>query len=235
MERRRGIVRVWAGGGSAVRKITIPVLAAAVLCSLVVVPQPAWATPGPPSAPKEVTLVAGNASVTVKWLPPFSNGGHKVTEYEVLTYHNDVRLAINEFHSTKLAQKITGLRNGNAYTFTVGARNSTGWSRLSARSSAIVAGTTLPPGKPTAVPGDRRATVSWHAPSSNNGFAINGYRVTPYINGSPGAARVFNTTQTHAVVAGLQNGKPYSFKVAAHNRNGWSDVSLSSALIKPGK
>ena len=229
------MIRVCPGGESAVRKLRIPVLAAAVLCALVATPQPGWATPGPPSAPKEVTLVAGNASVIVKWIPPFSNGGHKVTEYEVLTYHNDVRLAINEFHSTKLSQKITGLKNGLSYTFTVGARNSTGWSRLSARSSAVTPGTALPPGKPTAVPGDRRATVSWHAPSSNNGFAINGYRVTPYINGSPGAARVFNTTQTHAVVAGLQNGKPYSFKVAAHNKFGWGYVSLSSSIVTPHK
>jgi Fibronectin type III domain len=220
---------------SAVRNIRIPVLVAAVLCALVGMPQAGWATPGPPSAPKEVTLLAGNGRVTVKWIPPFSNGGHKVTEYEVLTYHNDVRLAINEFHSTKLAQTITGLKNGAAYTFTVGARNSAGWSRLSARSAAITAGTSLPPGKPTAAPGDRRAAVSWHAPSNNNGFAINGYRVTPYINGSPGAARVFNTTQTHQVVAGLQNGKPYSFKVSAHNRNGWSYVSLSTSIITPGE
>ena len=90
-------------------------------------------------------------------------------------------------------------------------------------------------GKPTAVAGNRRATVSWHAPTNNNGAAVNGYRVTPYINGSPGAARVFNTTQTRQVVAGLQNGKPYSFKVAAHNRYGWSYVSVSSSLVTPGK
>jgi len=229
------MIRVCSGGVAAVRKIRIPVLLAAVLCAIVATPQTGWATPGPPSAPKEVTLVAGNAGVTVKWIPPFSNGGHKVTEYEVLTYHNEVRLAINEFHSTKLAQKITGLRNGESYTFSVGARNSSGWSRLSARSAAITAGTTLPPGKPTAVPGDRRATITWHAPSNNNGFPVNGYRVTPYINGSPGAARVFDTAQTHAVVAGLQNGKPYSFKVAAHNHNGWSYVSASSAIVSPHK
>ena len=117
----------------------------------------------------------------------------------------------------------------------MGARNSVGWSRLSARSAAVTVGTTLPPGKPTAVAGDRRATVTWHAPSSNNGFPVNGYRVTPYINGSPGAARVFNTAQLHQVVAGLQNGKPYSFKVAAHNNNGWSYVSLSSSIVTPGK
>ena len=169
------------------------------------------------------------------WVAPFSNGGHKITAYEVLTYHNDVRLAINVFHSTKLSQKITGLKNGSSYTFTVGAKNSVGWSRFSARSAAVTAGTSVAPSKPTAVAGDRRATVSWHAPANTNGAAVNGYRVTPYINGTPGAARVFDTAQTHQVVAGLQNGKPYSFKVAAHNKNGWGYASVSSSIVVIGK
>jgi hypothetical protein len=227
--------RVCAGVSRHVGKVRVSVVVAAVLCAVVATPQAGWATPGPPSAPKSVTLVAGNGRVAVTWVAPFSNGGHKVTAYEVLAYHNDVRLAINVFHSTKLSQQITGLKNGSGYTFTVGARNSVGWSRLSARSSAVTVGTTVAPGKPTAVSGHGRATVSWHAPSSNNGFPVNGYRVTPFINGSPGAARVFNTVQTHQVVAGLQAGKPYSFKVAAHNKNGWSYASVNSAIVTVSK
>jgi hypothetical protein len=218
-----------------VGRAKVSVVVAAVLCALLATPQAGWATPGAPSAPKSVTLVPGNGRVTVKWVAPFSNGGHKITSYEVLAYHNDVRLAINVFHSTKLSQQITGLKNGSSYTFTVGARNSVGWSRLSARSGAVTAGTTLPPSKPTAVAGNNRATVSWHGPASNNGFAVTGYRVTPYINGSPGAARVFNSAQTHQVVAGLQNGKPYTFKVAAHNRYGWSYTSANSSIVMIGK
>jgi large repetitive protein len=209
-------------------------VAAAVLCALVATPQPGWATPGPPSAPKSITLVSGNGRVTVKWVAPFSNGGHKVTSYEVLAYHEDVRLAINVFHSTKLSQPITGLKNGAAYTFTVGAKNSVGWSRLSARSGAVVVGTPVAPAKPTAVAGKSRATISWHAPA-NNGFAINDYRVTPFIKGSAGAPRVFNNAQTHEVIAGLQAGKAYSFKVAAHNKFGWSFASVSSAIVTIAK
>ena len=217
------------------RKLGVGVVVAAALCSLLATPQAGWATPGVPSAPKSLTLEAGNASAVVHWVAPFSNGGHKITAYEVLTYHNDVRLAINVFHSTKLSQKITGLKNGSSYTFTVGAKNSVGWSRFSARSAAVTAGTSVAPSKPTAVPGDRRATVSWRDPVNTNGGAVNGYRVTPYINGSAGAARVFDTAETHQVVAGLQNGKPYSFKVAAHNKNGWSYASVSSSIVVIGK
>jgi titin len=178
--------------------------------------------------------VPGNGRVTVSWIAPFSNGGHPVTNYEVIAYHHDVRLAINVFHSTKLTESITGLKNGSAYTFTVGARNASGWSRLSARSTAVTAGVPVAPAKPSAVPGKGRVTISWHAPN-DNGFGVDEYRVTPYINGSPGAARVFKTARTRQVVGGLQNGKPYSFKVAAHNRNGWSDASVNSSIAVPGK
>jgi len=210
------------------------VVAAAVLCALVATSPAGWAAPGPPSAPRSVTLVPGNGRVTVSWIAPFSNGGHPVTNYEVIAYHHDVRLAINVFHSNKLTEPITGLKNGSAYTFTVGARNAAGWSRLSARSTAITAGAPVAPTKPSAVPGDGRVTISWHAPN-DNGFGVDEYRVTPYIKGSPGAARVFKSAQTRQIVAGLQNGKPYSFKVAAHNRNGWSDASINSLIAVPGK
>lgn len=206
-------------------------VAAAVLCALVATPQAGWAVPGAPSAPKSITLVPGNGRVTVTWVAPFSNGGHKIAAYEVFAYHNDVKLAINVFHSTKLSQPITGLKNGSSYTFTVGAKNSVGWSRSSARSAAVIVGTPVAPGKPTAVAGKNRATVTWHAPSTANGFPVNSYRVTPFINGSAGAARVFNTTQTHDVVAGLLAGKPYTFAVAAHNKNGWSYTSVKSSIV----
>jgi len=46
---------------------------------------------------------------------------------------------------------------------------------------------------------------------------------------------MFKTAQTRQVVAGLENGKRYTFTVAAHNRNGWSDASVSSSIVVPGK
>jgi hypothetical protein len=228
------MVRVCAGGEAAVRTVKVSAMVAVVLCALAAAPQASWATPGPPSAPRTVTLAPGNGRVTVRWVAPFSNGGHKVVAYEVFVYQRDVRLAINLFHSTNLSEQITGLKNGHAYTFTVGARNSVGWSRLSARSPSVTVGTPVAPGKPTGVAATTSVSLSWPAPSSDNGFAINGYRVTPFIAGSPGAARVFNSARTHEVVAGLQRGRSYTFKVAAHNRNGWSDESVNSSVVVIG-
>ena len=217
------------------RLAAVPLGAVIVGACALGLPIAAWATPGPPSAPRSVVLTPGNGRVTVHWVAPFSNGGHKVTQYEVLTYHNDVRLAINVFHSTKLTQQISGLKNGNTYTFTVGARNSVGWSRLSLRSDAVVVGTPLAPARPTVAAGKGRVTVTWRPPSSSNGFPVNGYRVTPYLKSTALAARVFNDTRQHATIQSLQGGRQYSFKVAAHNRNGWSYQSASSVLVTVGK
>jgi hypothetical protein len=228
------MVRVCVGGEAAVRTVKVSAMVAMALCALAAAPQASWAAPGPPSAPRTVTLVPGNGRVTVRWVAPFSNGGHKVVAYEVFVYQHDVRLAINLFHSAKLSEQITGLKNGNAYTFTVGARNSVGWSRLSARSPSVTVGTPVAPGKPTGVAATTSASLSWPAPSSDNGFSINGYRVTPFIAGAPGAARVFNSGRTHEVVAGLQRGRAYTFKVSAHNRNGWSDESVNSSVVVIG-
>lgn len=222
------------GGEAAVRKVQVSVVVAAALCALVATSAPGWATPGPPSAPRSISLVPGKGAVTLRWVAPFSDGGHKVVAYEVLSYHDDVRLAINVFHSASVTEHITGLKNGSVYTFTVGAENAAGWSRLSARSPAVTVGTPVAPGKPSAASGKDQASVSWHAPSTNNGFAVDRYRVVPFVAGSPGAARIFNSTRTHAVVAGLQGGRPYTFKVAAHNHNGWSYDSASSSIVVIG-
>src|SRR5450432_1437818 len=108
--------------------VVVALAAAALVASAGVV----WASPGVPSAPKAVKSLPGNHSARVNWQPPFSNGGHKVTAYRVIAYHDDVALAVNVFHSTATGQTMVGLKNGEAYTFTVGAKNSTGWSRYSA-------------------------------------------------------------------------------------------------------
>jgi hypothetical protein len=207
-------------------------VAAALVASVVVglPPQAGWAAPGVPSAPKSVKLVPGDARVTVSWTAPYSDGGHKITAYKITTFHDEVALAVNMFRSTKTSELIVGLKNGLAYTFTVAAKNSAGWSRFSARSASVKVGIPVAPGKPTSVPGIGRATVSWHAPA-NNGSGINWYRITPYLAGRTQPGRIFKSSQTHQVMTTLQHGKRYQFKVAAHNKVGWGPPSPVSATI----
>jgi hypothetical protein len=133
-----GVVSRLRGGEAAVRKVQVWVVVAAALCALVATSAPGWATPGPPSAPRSVSLVPGKGAVTLRWVAPFSDGGHKVVAYEVLSYHDDVKLAINVFHSPKVTERITGLKNGSVYTFKVAAHNHNGWSYDSVSSKIVV-------------------------------------------------------------------------------------------------
>jgi hypothetical protein len=194
-------------------------------------PHPAGAVSTIPSAPRSVRMVPGDGRATVRWHPPAHSGGHPITQYEVIPYLDNSPLPTNVFASTATSQVIYGLRNGRSYTFKVAAKNSVGWSRLSARSRDVTIGVPLAPLTPTAVPGNTDATVSWHPPETDNGSAVNSYRVTPFLDGAAQVARTFNSTQTHAVITGLHGGQPYAFEVEAHNRNGWSDPSNTSPTV----
>ena len=178
-----------------------------------------WAKPGVPSAPKAVKPAPGDARAKVTWAAPYSNGGHKVVWYKVTTWHGDVALAVNVFHSTATAQTIVGLKNGEAYSFTVAAKNTVGWSPFSAHSSVVRIGIPGTPAKPGVTTGVGSARVAWVTPA-NNGSAINWYRVTPYLAGTAHPARVFQSTKTSQLITVLKHGGRYQFKVAAHNKVG---------------
>jgi hypothetical protein len=167
----------------------------------------------------------------VSWVKP-SNGGSPITQYEVAVYHDSVLLGIHVFRSTATTQVIVGLDNGSTYTFKVAAKNAVGWSKLSARSAPATVGVPSPPGKPTAVAGKNRATVSWHAPPGNGGLPVDGYRVTPILNGQSNLPHTFTSTVTHQVITGLASGKKFTFAVSAHNKRGWGALSSASDAVK---
>jgi uncharacterized repeat protein (TIGR02543 family) len=74
-----------------------------------------------PTAPRQVRVVAGNASATVTFLPPTSNGGYKVSDYRVDTHPS------NQIHKcTSTTCRISGLTNGTTYFFRVDAVNKIG-------------------------------------------------------------------------------------------------------------
>jgi hypothetical protein len=83
---------------------------------------------------------------------------------------------------------------------------------------------------PSAVRGDRSATVSWVAPVEDGGSPVTGYTVTS----SPGGLTTTVAGDvTTATVGGLANGTSYTFTVAAMNAAGSSPVSSSSNAVVP--
>lgn len=113
-----------------------------------------WAIPGgtAPGAPTSVSAIAGDASATVSWSPPTNQGGSMITGYKVT--------ATDSTQSSKGGQSCTwitgplscvvsGLTNGDSYTFTVTATNTVGTGAASSASNAVV---------PNAAPPKKTAT-----------------------------------------------------------------------------
>ena len=192
-----------------------------------------------PGAPTGVFAVGGNASATVSFSAPVSDGGSAITGYMVTAA--DATTPANG-GQTKAGSAspvtVTGLTNGDAYTFTVTATNGVGTGPASAPSNSVTPSAPASvPGAPTgvsAVGGNASATVSFSAPVSDGGSAITGYMVT-----AADATTPANGGQTKAgsaspvTVTGLTNGDAYTFTVTATNGVGTGPASAPSNSVTP--
>ena len=90
---------------------------------------------GSPAAPAKPQIEFGNAELRVRWIALATNGS-AITGYVVTPFVGSVAQPPQTFASTALAQDVTGLTNGTAYTFRVAAQNARGTGAMSAASAA---------------------------------------------------------------------------------------------------
>ncbi|WP_139991840.1 S-layer homology domain-containing protein [Paenibacillus paridis] len=89
--------------------------------------------PNPPSAPTNVSAIAGNGQATVTFTVPTVSGDSPITGYEVTALPGNLTLT-----GAGSTVTFTGLTNGTSYTFTVKAINASGSSAASAASQAVI-------------------------------------------------------------------------------------------------
>ena len=194
--------------------------------------QSATPTTTEPEAPESLSATPGDGQVTLRWRAPTNDGGEPITHYE---YELDGSGTWISTGSTAPSHTVTGLNNGQTYTFRVRAVNALGNGAvvtLQATPSPSTGGggdggtpRTSVPGAVrnlTAAGGNGEAVLSWDAPSSDGGAEITDYEYR--INRSGPWISTGSTETTHTVT-GLDNGTTYVFQVRAVNRIGKGRVS----------
>ena len=176
-----------------------------------------------PDAPMGLVGAPGDGQVTLNWTKPVFNGGRAIDYY--IVSQGGVALP---YHPTGLSTTIVGLVNGHTYSFAVSANNLAGVGPQSTIVTIIPSSAPTVPGAPTGLSTtsrDGQVSLSWSAPTSDGGAAIDYYIVNQ--NGT----EVTRTTSTGVIVTGLVNGVSYSFSVAAHNAAGTGPQSSSVSAI----
>lgn len=191
-----------------------------------------------PGVPTDLAAVAGNASASLTWTAPASDGSSPITTYAVQSSKDGGVTWATFAHaaSTLTSINVTGLINGTSYVFRVAAVNAMGTGTYTAASAAVVPMTV--PGAPTALvatKGNTQVSLSWTAPTVTGGSAISDYSVQfSTDNGVSWTTFIHDpSTTTAIVVTGLTNGKSYVFRVAAVNAKGIGTYTAKTAAVIP--
>jgi len=202
---------------------------------------PAFVPGTTPSVPINLQGIPGNGSVSLFWLPPSSNGGFLVDDYQI-NYNNGGGIQIIPSTSGQLSYNLTPLQNGSTYEINVVAHNANGFG---GGSSPIFVTPSTTPQAPTIVNasgGLRQATLQWNPPNDNGRADISGYTVWLTDNTNT----LIADTSSYVPVSNYPMSKTYYnltpsqsntriFHIEAINKNGPGPDAISSlnSDIKP--
>ena len=206
---------------------------------------------GIPSVPLQLSAFSYvDSSTVLNFTAPVSNGGSAIQSYLISELHGLVpsfRVVPNTTAQSTFSAPVTGLQNGQQYSFAVLATNVAGNSAAAQFASVTPAAV---PSAPTSLSvteyQDSSTTLSWTAPASSNGAAVtkyvvisvtaslSGYSVTVQASTScSSAAGATAATQCSALLTGLHDGQPVQFVVQAVNAAGAGPQSAVSPVVLP--
>ena len=187
-------------------------------------------TIGLPGRPTILAVAPADSGAVISFTAPAANGspifGYTFTAYIGSAVYSEGSLS-------NATRQMVGLPNGKAFRLTIGAVNNAGSGPPSALTGPVIAGAPAAAIAPRASPGHGSATVRWTA-APNNGAPITKYVITPYLDGVAQPAHTYESARTTETVAGLSNGKRYSFRIAAVNARGQGPQSSATASVTVG-
>lgn len=198
-------------------------------------------TAGVPGGITGLAAAATATTLKLTWNAPES-GGSAITGYEVRYRKGDGEWVdvVAARTSTSRSVTLASLSAKSGYTVSVAAINAVG-TGAAATLSAATLGLPSAPRTLKAVRGDRAATVTWTAPSSNGGSAITGYgveyRAKDARTGTWGAWTVRTTSASTLKLAltGLVNGTTYQVRVAARSALGTGSYAAAVSVVPATK
>ncbi len=175
-----------------------------------------------PAAPVDLHAAPGDANITLSWNAPANDGGSDVDHYVVYQDGVDV------MHVVGTSAKVTGLTNGQSYSFKISAHNTIGYGP---NSSEVQSTPITVPGAPELVSvtaGHLNVTLAWTAPTSDGFSALIGYEIYYGMEMENATWTLFSSVEgsvLNEMVTGLIAGTTYHFGVKALNAAGSSVMS----------
>lgn len=173
----------------------------------------------PPGIPTHITVTPGDQRVTLRFNPPFSDGGRPITGYTATCGAQSGNALVSPV-------VVNGLTNGVGVLCQLYASNDRGDGTPSPPFLVTPAAVPGAPSITEVTAGNASVTVAFSAPASNGGAAISSYTA------SCGGASASDTASP-IVVGGLVNGQPVRCRVYASNSSGNGPASTLSAEVTP--
>ncbi|MBL4596972.1 MAG: fibronectin type III domain-containing protein, partial [Robiginitomaculum sp.] len=204
-----------------------------------------------PGAPLNVAVTsAGDATVSLSWSTPSSDsgvtvddGGSDITDYVVEFNNGSGWETFDEGVGVGTTATVTGLTNGDNYSFRIFASNAKGTIYPSLIVSEVPSTVTTVARSLTAIPmSSTEISLSWSAPVSDGGSPITGYQIERKdgsIDSSSSWSIIESASSTSTALTAIDGdgdsslrlfaGTTYSYRVSAINSDG---VGTASSIVQ---